>query len=84
MLRSINSGGSTKTVLMYRAYLSYRQMQGYLKLLQERELISYQFGTRMFQITGKGVGRNITMTLSKGSTSTIFGNGVGLPLTLIT
>jgi predicted transcriptional regulator len=55
MLRSIKSEGSAKTHIMYQAYLSYSQMHGYLKLLQERELIKYHDDTRMFQITEKGL-----------------------------
>ncbi len=54
MLRSIKSG-ATKTHIMYKAYMSYSQLQGYLKLLQERDLISYEAGSQMFHITEKGL-----------------------------
>ena len=54
MLRSIKSG-ATKTHIMYKAYLSYVQLKEYLKLLQERELINYEEGSRLYTITEKGL-----------------------------
>ena len=54
MLRSIKSG-ATKTHIMYKAYLSYGQLKEYLKLMQDRNLISYDASTQLFLITDKGL-----------------------------
>src|SRR5713226_9562406 len=54
MLRSIESG-ATKTHIMFKAYMSYGQLKEYLKLLQERDLISYEQSSQLFHITEKGL-----------------------------
>ncbi|MDA4130977.1 MAG: winged helix-turn-helix domain-containing protein [Thaumarchaeota archaeon] len=54
MLRSIKTG-ATKTQIMYKAYMSYSQLQGYLKLLQERDLIQYEQGSQLYRITERGL-----------------------------
>jgi predicted transcriptional regulator len=54
MLRSIKSG-VPKTHIMYRAFLSYKQLEEYLEILQVRGLVIYEKNLRLFQITEKGV-----------------------------
>jgi predicted transcriptional regulator len=54
MLRSIGSG-ATKTHIMYRAYLSFSQLTGYLSLLEERGLIFYQKESHLYRMTEKGL-----------------------------
>ena len=47
--------GSTKTKLMYKAYLSYSQVQEYLKYLQESDLLTYEDGTQLYRPSEKGL-----------------------------
>jgi predicted transcriptional regulator len=47
--------GATKTRLMYSAYLSYAQVQEYLKYLTERRLISFDEGTHSYTLTEQGL-----------------------------
>jgi len=47
--------GSTKTKIMYKAYLSYSQVQEYLKFLQESDLLTYENGTQLYRPTEKGL-----------------------------
>jgi predicted transcriptional regulator len=54
MLRSIKSG-SPKTHIMYSAYMSYSQLQIYLALLEQRNLISYDATTSLYTLTEKGL-----------------------------
>jgi predicted transcriptional regulator len=48
--------GITKTKLMYNAFLSYRQLKGYLTLLTDRDLLRYDSITQTYKTTEKGVG----------------------------
>ncbi len=48
------STGTTKTKIMYKAYLSYTQVREYLKFLQENNLIKYEEGPQLFRVTEKG------------------------------
>jgi len=41
ILESAN-GGSTKTKIMYKAYLSFAQLKEYLTVLQENGLLEYE------------------------------------------
>ncbi len=45
----------TKTRLMYKVFLSQSQLKEYLKVLIENELLSYDFVTRKFKTTQKGL-----------------------------
>ena len=53
ILQSSNSG-STKTKIMYKAYLSYAQLKEYLSFLEENNLIRYEEGTQLYKVTQKG------------------------------
>jgi len=46
--------GTTKTKIMYKAYLSYTQLKEYLSLLEESGMIVYEDGTQVYKITEKG------------------------------
>ena len=45
----------TKTRLMYKVFLSQSQLKEYLKVLIEHELLGYDFVTRTFKTTQKGL-----------------------------
>ena len=49
------NGGTTKTKIMYFAYLSYNQLNEYLSILIENNLIEYLDGTKTFKTTEKGL-----------------------------
>jgi predicted transcriptional regulator len=49
------NGGTTKTKIMYFAFLSYNQLNEYLSLLIENNLIEYLDGTHKFKTTAKGL-----------------------------
>lgn len=53
LLGSLNTG-STKTRLMYNAFLSYAQLKEYLRYLEENELIKCDPSTRLYTLTDKG------------------------------
>ena len=46
---------TTKTKIMYNAFLSYNQLREYLSILIENNLIEYVEGTKTFQTTEKGL-----------------------------
>ncbi len=46
--------GTTKTKIMYKAYLSYTQLKEYLSLLEGSGMIAYEDGTQIYRITDKG------------------------------
>ncbi|MGH3629912.1 MAG: DUF4364 family protein [Sciscionella sp.] len=46
--------GTTKTKIMYKAYLSYTQLKEYLSLLEGSGMVSYEKGTQVYRITDKG------------------------------
>ncbi len=49
------NGGATKTKIMYKAYLSYSQLNEYLSTLVEKDLLSYSPADRLYTTTGKGL-----------------------------
>ena len=49
------NGGTTKTKIMYKAYLSYAQLQEYLGMLIENGLIRQNSPEMTFITTAKGV-----------------------------
>jgi predicted transcriptional regulator len=55
ILEAANKGGETKTKIMYFAFLSYNQLNEYLSILLENNLIEYLDGTRRFKTTAKGL-----------------------------
>jgi len=48
--------GMTKTKIMYNSFLSYAQMIGYLKYLQENALLIFEEKTQIYRTTKKGLG----------------------------
>ena len=48
--------GITKTEIMYNVFLSYAQMKGYLKYLQEHALLIFEEETQLYRTTKKGLG----------------------------
>ncbi|HET8794581.1 MAG TPA: winged helix-turn-helix domain-containing protein [Nitrososphaeraceae archaeon] len=48
-------GGTTKTKIMYSAFLSYSQLKDYLDILIENNLIEYLEGTQTYKTTEKGL-----------------------------
>ena len=49
------NGGTSKTKIMYIAFLSYGQLNEYLSILIENNLIENLDGTQTFKITEKGL-----------------------------
>jgi predicted transcriptional regulator len=55
MILDAANGGTTKTKIMYFAFLSYNQLNEYLSILIENNLIEYRDGTKTFKTTEKGL-----------------------------
>jgi len=49
------NGGTTRTRIMYKAFLSFAQLKEYLSMLLEKGLIEYEEGTRRCKTTEKGI-----------------------------
>ena len=49
------NGGTTKNKIMYFAFLSYNQLNEYLSILIENNLIEYLDGAHKFKTTEKGL-----------------------------
>ena len=47
--------GATKTRLMYSAYLSYAQVQEYLRFLKERRLLNFEEESQQYTLTEQGL-----------------------------
>ena len=55
ILEAANGEGETKTKIMYFAFLSYNQLNEYLSILIENNLLEYLDGTNKFKTTDKGL-----------------------------
>lgn len=51
----ITKDGATIGKIMYRAYLSWSQVNNYVKYLQENELVVCDKGTLIYKSTEKGI-----------------------------
>jgi predicted transcriptional regulator len=49
------AGGTTKTKIMYKAFLSYAQLKEYLAVLEENGLLAYDKGEQIYKTTQKGL-----------------------------
>ena len=49
------NGGTTKTKIMYFTFLSYNQLNEYLSILIENNLVEYLDGNKTFKTTEKGL-----------------------------
>ena len=49
------NGGGTRSKIMYRAFVGYNQLNEYLPVLIENNLIEYHDGTETFWTTEKGL-----------------------------
>ncbi len=55
MILDAANGGTTKTRIMYKAFLSYAQLKEYLSVLVENNLIEYLDGIQIYKTTEKGL-----------------------------
>jgi len=57
VLKTANGGGvgATKTRIMYKAFLSFRQTKEYLGVLTENNLLNYDAYTQTFETTEKSL-----------------------------
>jgi predicted transcriptional regulator len=49
------SEGTSRTKLIYKSYLSFKQLREYLRILQENGLIDYEVEKRCYRVTEKGL-----------------------------
>jgi predicted transcriptional regulator len=49
-----HTGAAIQTEIMYKGFHSYNQLQAYLKVLTENDLLSFDSAARKFKITQKG------------------------------
>jgi len=54
MILEAANGSSTKTRIMYKAFLSYAQLKEYLSVLIENNLLEYLEGSQTYKTTEKG------------------------------
>jgi len=54
MILEIVSKGAAKTKIMYRAYLSYSQLNQYMSFLIENKLIEHKLDLELYTLTEKG------------------------------
>ena len=51
----VANGGTTKTKIMYSAFLNFSQLKDYLDVLIENNLLEYLEGTQTYKTTEKGL-----------------------------
>ncbi|MGG6461024.1 MAG: winged helix-turn-helix domain-containing protein [Candidatus Eiseniibacteriota bacterium] len=49
------NGGTTKTKIMYKSYISFAQLRDYLAMLTEQGLVGYDEIGHIFKTTSKGL-----------------------------
>jgi predicted transcriptional regulator len=49
------NGGATRTKIMYKAFLSFVHLKGYLSMLLENGLIEYEEGGKIYKTTPRGI-----------------------------
>jgi predicted transcriptional regulator len=54
VLEAANGTGTSKTRIMFNAYLSYEQLNEYLNELLDKKLLAYDLHTRTYHIAPKG------------------------------
>jgi predicted transcriptional regulator len=55
ILEAANGSYATKTKIMYKAFLSYAQLKGYLTVLTDNDLLRHDFLSQKFKTTEKGL-----------------------------
>jgi|SRR5438270_2556266 len=55
MLSTTNGSGTTKTKIMYKAFLSYSQLKEYLSILVQNGLLSFDSVSQTYKTTPKGL-----------------------------
>jgi predicted transcriptional regulator len=55
MILEAANGGTSKTKIMYKAFLSYAQLREYLSVLIENNLLEYLEGSQTYKTTEKGL-----------------------------
>ena len=55
MILEAANGGTTKTRIMYKAFLSYAQLREHLSVLVENNLLEYLEGSQTYKTTEKGL-----------------------------
>ena len=51
----VAQGGTSKTKIMYKAFLSYAQLKEYLSFLESNGLIDYDSTRQMYHTSAKGI-----------------------------
>jgi predicted transcriptional regulator len=55
ILEAANGNSTTRSKLLYKAFLSHTQMKEYLVVLTEHDLLRYEKDTQTFKTTEKGL-----------------------------
>jgi predicted transcriptional regulator len=55
ILEAASSGGTTKSKIYYRCFMTYQRLKGYLLLLEENGLIEYSSEECLYKTTHKGI-----------------------------
>ncbi len=54
-LKEAEGSGARQTTIMFKSYISLRQLRQYLELLQDKGMIEYASETRLYHTTEKGI-----------------------------